>query len=77
MDEGKRATILYTQELLVTLVKRLAAAGIISESGAKALATEVAESAKQRAPELAEHFDVHATKLVEGIAAEVASKATH
>lgn len=70
MDDTDRAILLWNQELLATLIKRMAGAGILSEHGSDALAEEVRASATSRHPEYERQFLSHAAYLQTGIQQE-------
>lgn len=70
MDDADRATLLWNNELLATLIRRLAGAGVISEHGADALAEEVRAHAASKYPQLEEQFAFAAALLRVGIAEE-------
>lgn len=70
MNDAERSTLLWTQEVLATLIKRMAAENILSEHGATALADEVRAYASGKHPDLAEFFEAHAEGLQQGIAQE-------
>jgi hypothetical protein len=73
MNDEDRATLLWTQEVLATLIKRMAGAGILSEHGADALAQETMEYAVEKHPRYASQIVAHASALRDAIAEECAA----
>ncbi|QTH19640.1 hypothetical protein HRJ34_14780 [Rhizorhabdus wittichii] len=70
MDDGSKAILLWNQELLATLIKRMAGAGVLNEHGADALAEEVRQYATSKHPEFERQFLAHAAYLQTGIREE-------
>lgn len=70
MDDADRAQLIWTQELLATLIRRMAGAKILSEHGADALAEELRAHLAQKYPEHAGRFLAHAAYLQTGIREE-------
>lgn len=70
MDDKDQATLLWLNELVTTLIKRMSAANILSEHGADALAEDVRAHAAAKFPEYERQFRAHAAFLQTGIREE-------